>query len=267
MGRQDFRRLNPFCTFILPVIVKSDCFFPKILRTAHVCSIVIKNKLGPLSPDGSKPRQIDFADALKGLRNKYPEMFSRNKADARASFKTGDSRIDGLFPQGGLPAGILIELTGAVSSGKTKLLFQLLAGYQKTQQIAYVDCSTTFFPVAASAAGVNVEQLLCIMTNSSGEAVRAAENLFRLTPARVIVCDVTGRNDKLRMEQVHRLRICAVKYQGLVIFLTDSGGQMFPPSLMAVQMTAARRGRKAVAITVTRSKISPEGQSAEIVLP
>ncbi|MGB5107103.1 MAG: hypothetical protein WBP42_10370, partial [Candidatus Zixiibacteriota bacterium] len=234
--------------------------------TAHVCSTILKDKFGRSATAGNTSGRTNFADTMKGLRNKFPELFSKTKANERASFKTGDSRIDGLFPKGGLPAGLLVELTGATSSGKTALLFHLLAGYQKTHQLAYVDCSTTFFPVAASAAGVNVEQLLCVMTNSSGEAVRAAENLFRLTPARVIVCDVTGRNDKLRMEQVHRLRLCAVKHQGLVIFLTDARCQMFPPSLMSLQMTVTRRNRTTVLVSITRSKISPEGQNAEVTL-
>ena len=213
-----------------------------------------------------KIESLDAEKDLQALRNKYPEMFGSTHSSKRALFATGDSDIDGLFPDGGLPPGLLVELTGSNSSGKTAYLFQLLAGYQNSHQLAYVDCSTTFYPVGAIAAGVKVEQLLVTTANSSSETIRSAENLFRLTPARVVICDVTGRKDKLKMEHVHRLRIITSRYQGLVIFLTDSRSQMFPPSLMSLQMTVTRRDRKTIVITITRSKICPEGRSLELLL-
>ncbi len=218
---------------------------------------------------------IDFNDtvskdspetALQKLRREHPELFHITPANEQVCFRTGNNQIDRLFPRAGLPPGLLVELTGTDSSGKTALLFHLLAGLQQSHQLAYVDCSTTFFPVAASAAGVKVEQIIVVAAKSSGQAVRTAENLFRLMPVRVVVCDVTGRNDKLKMEEVHRLRVCVVKYQGLVVFLTDLHNQIFPPSLMSLQLTVSRRNRKSVFVSVTKSKIAPAGHSAEVFL-
>ncbi len=231
-----------------------------------MCSIGILSgaKKRPLANANSAAG--DTAKGLLELRIKFPEMFGSTHPSKHKLFSTGDSKLDDLFPGGGLPPGLLVELTGSTSSGKTAFLFQLLAGYQNYHQLAYVDCSTTFFPIGAITAGVKVEQLLVVAVNSSNEAVRAAENLLRLTPARVVICDVTGRKDKLRMEHVHRLRIITSKLQGLVIFLTDSRYQMFPPSLMSVQMTVTKRNRKTAIVTITRSKICSEGKSVEMLL-
>lgn len=207
---------------------------------------------------------IESPETVKELRNRFPELFCKIQPEAQNYFRTGNRTFDCLFPREGLPSGLLVELTGSASSGKTALLFNLLAGYQRLHQLAYVDCSSTFFPIAAKSAGIAVEQLLMATTNSCGEAVRAVENLLRLTPVRIIVCDVTGRIDRLQMEQMHRLRIRTVRYQGLVVFLTDLRSHMFPPSLMSLQLTVSRRNRKMVCVTITRSKISPGGQCAEV---
>ena len=231
-----------------------------------MCSIGILNGVKKRTLANAKSSASDTAKGLLELRSKYPEMFGSTHSSKHKLFSTGVSKIDDLFPSRGLPPGLLVELTGSTSSGKTAFLFQLLAGYQNYHQLAYVDCSTTFFPIGAITTGIKVEQLLVVEANSSNEAVRSAENLLRLTPARVVICDVTGRKDKLRMEHVHRLRIITSKFQGLVIFLTDSRYQMFPPSLMSVQLTVTKRNRKTAIVTVTRSKICSEGKSVELLL-
>lgn len=214
----------------------------------------------------AKSAASDTTKGLLELRSKFPEMFGSTHPSKHKLFSTGDRKIDDLFPCGGIPPGLMVELTGSTSSGKTAILFHLLAGYQNYHQLAYVDCSTTFFPIGAINTGIKVEQLLVVEANSSNEAVRSAENLLRLTPARVVICDVTGRKDKLRMEHVHRLRIITSKFQGLVIFLTDSRNQIFPPSLMSLQLTVTKRNRKTAIVTITRSKICTEGKSVELLL-
>lgn len=203
---------------------------------------------------------------LTALKCRYPEMFREARLTKQTYLKTGDVQFDSMFPGGGLPTGLLVELTGAASSGKTAVLFHLLAGYQYQYPLAYIDSSSTFFPLSAITAGIKVEQILVVTTDSSCESVRLAENLFRLTPTRVIACDVTGRNDKLKMEQMHRLRIITTRYQGMVIFLTDSRYQLFPPSLISLQLTVTRCTRNSAIVTVTRSKISPEGKNTEMTL-
>lgn len=193
-------------------------------------------------------------------------MFRVARLNRQTYLKTGDSKFDSLFPGGGLPAGLLVELTGSASSGKTAFLFRLLPGYQHSYQLAYIDCSSTFFPISAVTTGVKVEQLLVVTTDSSCEAVRIAENLFRLTPSRVVVCDVTGRKDKLKMEHMHRLRIITTRFQGMVIFLTDSRYQIFPPSLISLQLTVTRKNRDSAVVAITRSKICPEGKKIVVEL-
>ncbi len=231
-----------------------------------MCSIRVLAATKQTSPARDQSSQINGANGLLGLRSKYPEMFRSEHSGNQTFFVTGDCKFDGMFPDCGLPPGLLVELTGSTSSGKTAFLYHLLAGYQNSHQLAYVDCSTTFFPIGAITAGIKVEQLLVVAANSGNEAVRSAENLLRLTPARIVICDVTGKKDKLRMEHMHRLRIIASKFQGMLIFLTDSRYQMFPPSLMSVQLTVIKRNRRTAVVTITRSKICSEGKSMELLL-
>ena len=71
---------------------------------------------------------------------------------------------------GGLPRGCLTEVCGNQSSGRTSLLFAILAAATKRQEAcALVDVSDVFDPVLAAAAEVGFEKLLWVRCDSQIE--------------------------------------------------------------------------------------------------
>jgi hypothetical protein len=98
------------------------------------------------------------------ITKKWPEAIRSLGRRSGLYFPTGLAELDNLFPSGrGIPYGQLIEITGGPSSGKTSLLFRLLASAGRPRRtVAYVDFDGAFFPEAAASAGVDLKRLLVI---------------------------------------------------------------------------------------------------------
>ncbi len=214
---------------------------------------------------GSKrptPRNLTGA-----IRQKWPEAIRSLTDRDDLFFATGLAELDSLFASGrGLPYGQLIEIRGGVSSGKTSLLFTLLAGAaSRPRRIAYVDFNNAFFPDATGASGIDLSRLLLIKpsnlcrqaSRSDGTApresigpgrptprhrasrsdgiddikdgIRTAELLFRDRHADIIVFDLVGRHTPLPIGLLHRLRLKTVRAKGLVIFLTQTDSRQITP--------------------------------------
>lgn len=82
---------------------------------------------------------------------------------------------------GGIPRGTLTEIVGPVSSGRTSLLFSLLAEVTARQECAAVlDADDTFDPASAAAAGVQLSQVLWVRCGGNAEhAMKAADLLVQ----------------------------------------------------------------------------------------
>ena len=79
---------------------------------------------------------------------------------------TGISALDALLA-GGIPRGSLIELCGSPSSGRTSIVFSLLASAtQRQEACAYVDVSDSLDPLSLASAGVDLARLLWIRCGS-----------------------------------------------------------------------------------------------------
>ena len=79
---------------------------------------------------------------------------------------------------GGVPRGQISELVGVVSSGRTAMLYRLLA--QATSQAelaAVVDVGDAFDPSAAAAQGVRLDQLLWVRGEAESAVSRAIKAL------------------------------------------------------------------------------------------
>ena len=75
---------------------------------------------------------------------------------------TGVDTLDAALG-GGLVRGHLSEITGAVSTGRTRLMLRMLAAATaRGEAVALVDASDTFDPASASAHGVALAQLLWV---------------------------------------------------------------------------------------------------------
>src|SRR5437870_2183544 len=86
----------------------------------------------------------------------------RDPQDEQASAPTGLTALDARL-EGGFPRGQLSELIGPRSSGRTSLLWRMLAAATaRGELVALVDALDTCDPVSASAAGVDLDRLLWI---------------------------------------------------------------------------------------------------------
>ena len=92
---------------------------------------------------------------------------------------TGVPEVD--LSTGGLPRGCLTEIYGPASSGRTALLFSILAeATGRGETCAVVDAEDAFDPASAAAAGVRLERLLWARCAHSAEhALRAADLLIQ----------------------------------------------------------------------------------------
>ena len=99
-------------------------------------------------------------------------VFLFREKPAPQTISTGIGEIDSEC--GGLPRGAITEIVGAASSGRTTLLYSILAeAMARGEACALVDASDAFDPVSAAAAGVDFQQLLWIRcTREQGTGIR-----------------------------------------------------------------------------------------------
>ena len=87
---------------------------------------------------------------------------------------------------GGFPRGSLVELFGPASSGRTSLVFSLLAQATERQEAcAFVDVSDSLDPISLAAAGVELPAaaLNSMRRNPETEEARISKRLHTLRPA------------------------------------------------------------------------------------
>ncbi len=93
--------------------------------------------------------------------------------------RTGVHEVDAAT--GGLPRGGLTEIHGAASSGRTSLLFAILAeATGREDACALVDAEDAFDPIRAAAAGVRLNRLLWVRcAHNAEQALKAADLLIQ----------------------------------------------------------------------------------------
>ena len=210
----------------------------------------------------STPQEL--AELKRLIRRKWPEATGLASERLNLAFSTGLPSLDNLFPHRGIPCGQLIEFTGGPSSGKTTLVFTILAALVRNGRAVYIDLSGSFFPAAAAACGVDLTRLLTVSPANAPAALRVAELLLHHNAAAWIVLDLVGQRIPLPVIMLHRLRLKATRARSLVFFLTENNSAIIPPSMAALRLAISRRNDTILTATVTRSRISREGVTVEV---
>ncbi|MBU0985207.1 MAG: DNA recombination/repair protein RecA, partial [candidate division Zixibacteria bacterium] len=125
-----------------------------------------------MSLDIATHRRQPLSRLKETITRKWPEALCSLTERRELVFTTGIAELDALFHLGGIPYGQLIEITGGVSSGKTALLFDLLAHWSGRYTITYVDFPDSFFPDAACQAGLDLNHLLLIKPSGQSTGYR-----------------------------------------------------------------------------------------------
>ena len=213
-----------------------------------------------------KPQRLSPAELKKLITRRWPASWYSESDWSQLSFSTGFPALDALFPSSGIPYGQLLEITGDISSGKTSLLFMMLAEITKQGVIAYMDFSRSFFPSAAAACGIDMARLIVLQPDTPATGLRAAELLFRHRLACGVVFDLVGETGALPITLLHRLRLQTVRAKALIIFLTETGANTIPASTTSLKLDVHRVSGCHLHITVAKSRISTEGLQVEVTI-
>ncbi len=107
-----------------------------------------------------------------------------------ASVPTGSLALDIALGIGGIPRGRIVEIYGPESSGKTTMVYHLIAQAQKRGGLcAFIDAEHAMDPVYAKNIGVDVDELLLSQPDHGEQALEIADLLVRSAALDVIAID------------------------------------------------------------------------------
>jgi recombination protein RecA len=103
---------------------------------------------------------------------------------------TGSLSLDLALGIGGLPRGRIVEIFGPESSGKTTLVYHVIAEAQRRGGIcAFIDAEHAMDPQYARRIGVNIDDLLVSQPDNGEQALEIAELLIRSGALSVVAVD------------------------------------------------------------------------------
>jgi recombination protein RecA len=132
--------------------------------------------------------------ALSQIEKQYGKGSVMKMSDqaqvAIASISTGSLSLDVALGIGGLPRGRIVEIFGPESSGKTTLVYHVIAEAQRRGGIcAFVDAEHAMDPAYARRIGVNIDDLLVSQPDNGEQALEIAELLIRSGALDVVAVD------------------------------------------------------------------------------
>ena len=109
---------------------------------------------------------------------------------AIGAVSTGSLSLDLALGIGGLPRGRIVEIFGPESSGKTTLVYHVIAEAQRRGGIcAFIDAEHAMDPTYAKRIGVNIDDLLVSQPDTGEQALEITELLIRSGALDVVAVD------------------------------------------------------------------------------
>jgi recombination protein RecA len=103
---------------------------------------------------------------------------------------TGSLALDLALGIGGLPRGRIVEVFGPESSGKTTLVYHVIAEAQRRGGVcAFIDAEHSMDPAYAKRIGVDIDELLVSQPDTGEQALEIAELLIRSGALDVVAID------------------------------------------------------------------------------
>ena len=148
----------------------------------------------PPAPDRGHHREQALDAALSQIERQYGKGSVMKMSDqaqvAIPSISTGSLSLDVALGIGGLPRGRIVEIFGPESSGKTTLVYHVIAEAQRRGGIcAFVDAEHAMDPAYARRIGVNIDDLLVSQPDHGEQALEIAELLIRSGALDVVAVD------------------------------------------------------------------------------
>src|SRR6201990_1743235 len=155
----------------------------------------------------SKARDAALQGALSQIERQFGKGTVMRMGDPGAQVKvnaipTGALSLDLALGVGGVPRGRIVEIFGPESSGKTTLVYHVLANAQKHGGIcAFIDAEHAMDPVYAKRIGVDVDELLVSQPDHGEQALEIAALLIRSGAVDVVAIDsVAALTPKAELE-------------------------------------------------------------------
>jgi recA bacterial DNA recombination protein len=142
---------------------------------------------------------ISKAEIEAEIAGRFGKALTLQEKAEVLTLSTGSSTLDAFT--GGIPRGAVTEIFGPASSGRTSLLFSLLAYATTHDEIcAIVDTHDVFAPTVAAGAGINFDNLLWVRCNGNLEnAFKATDLLLHAGGFGLValdLADVAGKDAK-----------------------------------------------------------------------
>jgi recombination protein RecA len=142
--------------------------------------------------------QVDREQALEVALGQIERQFGKGSvmkmndhaAVSIGAVSTGSLALDLALGIGGLPRGRIVEIFGPESSGKTTLVYHVIAEAQRRSGIcAFIDAEHAMDPAYAKRIGVNIDDLLVSQPDTGEQALEIAELLIRSGALDVVAID------------------------------------------------------------------------------
>ena len=138
-----------------------------------------------MTQDPVKARDTALQGALTQIERQFGKGTVMRMGDEGAQVRveaipTGALSLDLALGIGGMPRGRIVEVFGPESSGKTTLVYHVIAEAQRRGGIcAFIDAEHAMDPAYAKRIGVNIDDLLVSQPDTGEQALEIVEILVR----------------------------------------------------------------------------------------
>ena len=143
----------------------------------------------------AKARDAALQGALTQIERQFGKGTVMRMGDEGAQVRvnaipTGALSLDLALGIGGMPRGRIVEIFGPESSGKTTLVYHVLAEAQKLGGVcAFIDAEHAMDPLYAREIGVDIDELLVSQPDYGEQALEIADMLIRSGAVDVVAID------------------------------------------------------------------------------
>ena len=143
----------------------------------------------------AKARDAALQGALGQIEREFGKGSIMRMGDPSAQVRvnaisTGALSLDIALGIGGVPRGRIVEVFGPESSGKTTLIYHVLAEAQKLGGVcAFIDAEHAMDPLYAREIGVDIDELLVSQPDFGEQALEIADMLVRSGAVDVVAID------------------------------------------------------------------------------
>jgi recombination protein RecA len=155
----------------------------------------------------AKARESALGNALGQIERDFGKGSIMRMGDERAAVRvstipSGALSLDLALGVGGLPRGRMVEIFGPESSGKTTLVYHVLAEAQRQGgTCAFIDAEHAMDPAYAKRIGVDVDEMLVSQPDYGEQALEIADVLVRSGAIDVVAIDsVAALTPKAELE-------------------------------------------------------------------